>query len=769
MRARPLLLTAGVLLVSLADLCLRGRGAVGVVDTNLPIPLASSGTRIVGLVRPTAPTRTVDLSFAPNAAPPPGARVEVALASAGRTRILVIRPGHPAPSVSAALGDVLSGRAVLRIVPDRDWVDLGPVGDGALETQILGVLPGPFGLEAPLDQRTGAHGDLQLARRPGLPGPPVRPRWRLVVPRPVPPGEALARVFFFVRHSAVLAAAGLLALGLFAAGASFLFAGRPWGAAVALVSSATLFHAVLLPPFQGADETSHAATVEALVFRGAAPRQTDPYPRSFSIAAAALQQDRVQYQPGESLPLGDTVARERLAAALTSSFTSEALEAGPEAPWASVQAADRRAALFFRAYGPLSPLLRRLPFLDRVSAYRLLASACGLLLFAGGALLLRRAGASAQVAALYGFIALLPYSVSIAGTCSNYAAAIGLGQLLGAAACATILTSEPSVRLLAAAVFVAGAWAGILLWTDFVFPALFGTFALASVVGVWLAERAGLSQRTARLLAGTAVLLLGAFGGGVLFRAAARGALAVQVPRNLGAVGPKTMVFIGLLALAPLAIAAAAGPAIRRLATKSETEEQAALASLSTALAFLTACAFLLTSWAVVSYERESPPFPGLGGFVLEHVRAFFSNAFAWDQDRLSWKFWFGTFGWHDAFYPDAVYAFARWGFVALLVSFPFLAASFLWRRPAAARALLLVSGAALGCGAVTFTLRFFAPTVPYGRFVLPLVALTALPLLAMLEADGRERWGRAALLAAAAIDVWTAIVVLGARYAYGA
>ena len=78
------------------------------------------------------------------------------------------------------------------------------------------------------------------------------------------------------------------------------------------------------------------------------------------------------------------------------------------------------------------------------------------------------------------------------------------------------------------------------------------------------------------------------------------------------------------------------------------------------------------------------------------------------------------------------------------------------------------MSGAAFGCGAVSFTVRFLGPAIPYGRFVLPLVALTALPLFAMLEADGRERWGRAALLAAAAIGVWTAIVVLGARYAYG-
>jgi hypothetical protein len=767
-RARPLLLTAGVLLVSLADLCLRGRGAVGVVETNLPIPLVSSGMSIAHLVRPTVPGRAIDLSFSSNEPPPSGARVEVALASAGRARILVIRSGHPAPSISAALRDVLSGRAALRIVSDRGWVDLGAVSEGTLEVQVLGLLPGPFGLEAPLNQSTGAHGDLRLAHPPGSTDPPVQPRWRLVVPRPVPPGEALARVFFFVRHSAVLTAAGFLALGLFAAGASFLFAGRPWGAAVALVSSATLFHAVLLPPFQGADETSHAATVEALVFRSAAPGEADPYPRSFSIAAAALQQDRVQFQPGEPLPLGDAVARERLAAALGAPLAAEALEAGPEAPMAYVEAADRRATLFFRAYGPPSPLLRRLPFLDRVSAYRLIASAWALLLFAGGALLLRRAGASAQVAALYGFIALLPYSVSTAGTCSNYAAAIGLGQLLAAAACAAIFTSEPSARRLAAAIFVGGSWAGVLLWTDFVFPALFGTFTLVYLAGARLTERAGLSQQIARLLAGTAVLLLGAFGGGVLFRAASRGALAVRVPGRLGAVGPKTMVFIALLALAPLAVAAAAGLAVRRLAAKAEAEGKDVLASFSIALASLTACAFLFTSWAAVSYERESPPFPGLGGFVVEHVRAFFSNAFAWDQDRLSWKFWFGTFGWHDTFYPDAVYAFARWGFVALLVSFPFLAAPFLRRRPAAARALLLVSGAAVGCGAVTFTLRFFKPMVPFGRFVLPLVALAALPLFAMLEADGRERWGRAALLASAALQVWTAIVVLGARYAYG-
>ncbi len=765
MRARPLLLTAGVLLVSLADLCLRGCGAVGVVDTNLPIPLASSGTRIADLVLSTVPVRAIDLAFSSNETLPSGARVEAALSSAGRTRILVIRSGHPAPAVSAALRDVLSGHASLRIVPDGGWVDLGLAGDGHLEVQILGLLPGPFGLEAPLDQKTGGRGDLTLALRTQGVEPLVRLRWRLVVPQPVRPGEALARVFFFIRHSTILAAAGVLALGLLGAGAGLLFAGRPWGATVALVSSATLFHAVLLPPFQGADETSHAATVEALVFRGAAPHEAEPYPRSFSIAAAALQQDRVQFQPGEPLPLGDAVARNRLAAVLTSPLTSEALEAGPEPVAAGLQPADRRAALFFRAYGPAAPLLSRLAFLDRLSAFRLIATAWGLLLFAGGALLLRRASASSHVAASYGLVALIPYSVSTVGTCSNYAPAIGLGELLAAAACAAIVTENRSTRRIAIVVFVGGSWAGVFLWTDFVFPALLGTCFLVSLAGTRLARRAGVPQRTATVLAGAAVLLFGAFGGGVLLQAAASGSLAVPVPRLLGDVGPKTAGFMALLALAPVAVAAAAGMAVRRLAAKPGAEGKNILALFSTALASVTTSAFLLTSWTAVPYGYEYVPFPRL---VAQHARAFLSNAFAWDQDRLSWKFWLGAFGWHDAFYPDAVYALARWGLVALLVLFPFLVAPFLRKRPAAASALLLVSGSAFSCGAVTFTLRYLAPTVPYGRFVLPLAALAAFPLLVMLEADGRERWGRTALLAAAAFQVWTAIVVLGARYAYG-
>ena len=41
--------------------------------------------------------------------------------------------------------------------------------------------------------------------------------------------------------------------------------------------------------------------------------------------------------------------------------------------------------------------------------------------------------------------------------------------------------------------------------------------------------------------------------------------------------------------------------------------------------------------------------------------------------------------------------------------------------------------------------------------------------LLALLDAPGRERTFRLALLLAAALQIWTAIAVLGARYAFGA
>ena len=53
----------------------------------------------------------------------------------------------------------------------------------------------------------------------------------------------------------------------------------------------------------------------------------------------------------------------------------------------------------------------------------------------------------------------------------------------------------------------------------------------------------------------------------------------------------------------------------------------------------------------------------------------------------------------------------------------------------------------------------------PHGRFALPYLALIALPLLTLLATPERRRALRVALLCGVALNVWTAIVVLGARY----
>ena len=41
-------------------------------------------------------------------------------------------------------------------------------------------------------------------------------------------------------------------------------------------------------------------------------------------------------------------------------------------------------------------------------------------------------------------------------------------------------------------------------------------------------------------------------------------------------------------------------------------------------------------------------------------------------------------------------------------------------------------------------------------------------PLLALVQAPGRERFLRVALMAMMGVNVWTAISVIGARYCYG-
>src|SRR5450756_1727275 len=153
---------------------------------------------------------------------------------------------------------------------------------------------------------------------------------------------------------------------------------------------------------------------------------------------------------------------------------------------------------------------------------------------------------------------------------------------------------------------------------------------------------------------------------------------------------------------------------------------------------------------------------------VAAHWSSFWSNNFAFDQDVLSWKMYWGVFGYADVSYPEVVYAFARWACVALFLALPVMSWRFTQRSPGRSALFLVASGYALSACVVTNSLRYFAPMNPWGRFILPLLALAALPALARTSTPGRERLWRAVTFTAIALHLWTALTLLGSRYAVG-
>ncbi|MBY0279295.1 hypothetical protein K2Z84_28505, partial [Candidatus Binatia bacterium] len=171
---------------------------------------------------------------------------------------------------------------------------------------------------------------------------------------------------------------------------------------------------------------------------------------------------------------------------------------------------------------------------------------------------------------------------------------------------------------------------------------------------------------------------------------------------------------------------------------------------------------FALTPYGEVPYERTFLPLPEL---LRAHLSSFWASNFAFDQDRLGWKFLFGTFGWHDTYYPEVVYAAARWAFVALLVSLPVLTLPLARRRPDTSALLVLVCGGGLALCVTSLLVRHAVAVHPHGRFILPWLPLVTSPLLALLATPRRRRALVFAARALAALDVWTAVVVLGTRY----
>jgi hypothetical protein len=174
---------------------------------------------------------------------------------------------------------------------------------------------------------------------------------------------------------------------------------------------------------------------------------------------------------------------------------------------------------------------------------------------------------------------------------------------------------------------------------------------------------------------------------------------------------------------------------------------------------------FVVTPWSAVLFESVRHDFPDE---VAAHWSAFWSNNFAFDQDVLSWKMYWGVFGNTEVAYPEVLYALARWACVGLFLALPVLSWRFTQKSPGRSAVLLVASGYAISACVATNSLRYFAPTNPWGRFILPALSLAALPILARAAEPGREHAFRVAVAVFVALHLWTAIALLGSRYAVG-
>ncbi|MEO6324026.1 MAG: hypothetical protein ABIT01_02215 [Thermoanaerobaculia bacterium] len=770
-----------VILLSFGHLVWNGWNARSTVAQNLPNPRVSSGVRTVDLVHETPNFCSIyDLIFeqakAETAAEPLERRLSVQLASRGRTRILIVRVGSPSPSRRSALLDLVRGRARLRVVADREWIDLGalPAGGQLLHAQVVGILPGPFGF-AELNRLSGSafssadFSGIHVFRRQQPEGSALTtaPRYRVTVPSPVAATETLARFFFFISISWVLELASLAALALLLGG--WLLLGgdgndsRNHGVAAVccLISSVVLMHAVLLPPLQGADETSHGATIEALVFRGMPVLAGDPYPRSYSIAASLLDQDRVQFQREEPLPIDTRAARETLARDFHRTLSAEAKEGGTPAPASLVQGVDMRAAFYFGAFSVAGRVLRPLGVLDRISAYRVLSALSGLLLFCAGALLLRRARLDAVVALCYGLVWLVPYMAFTASSISNYATAIGLGSLLAACALVMLLSESSRERGTAAGLLILGSWLGVPVWADFVLLAPIATAVVA--IGAVCHATKNLSSVPRRLWRATSLAACSL--ACVARLARIESDLHTRLPRERPAHIDPSVIWMIVGAVAPVLLGALLAVGVSRLVRLPPDRQRRLTTGVSISLAGVIVLGFLLTPWTSIPYETYRLSFADL---CSEAIKVALSNALAWDQDVLFWKFSVGVGGWHDLPLPDGLYAVGRWLAVAALVVLPVLAIASFRERPKTLGRLLTLSGLAASLGFLTLTLRYLAPGNPFARFMLPWFPLLLTPLLLPLFGPRGFRALGTTLLVGVLLHLWIVVDLIGTRYLFG-
>jgi hypothetical protein len=770
------LVLAGLLLACFAHLIWNGWHATEIVGENIPYPRLSSGYRDIDLWHPSASFgRVYDLIFlraGPGVKPvPPGAHLKVQLASNGRTRLLVVRTGHPNTDVSWL--DILLRRERLQVVADREWIDLGPLPEGEerLDYQITGLLPGPFGFAEPYQPQRDHFSGFRM-RRPESPLPKLTRdiiRYRFASAAPVAASETLARFFFFISCSRVLQVTGVLALALLFVGWFWLFEKRYARAVACLVPALTFLHACCLAPFQGADEATHVGTVEALLWNPAMIPRQFVYPSSLRRAYEALDYEAWVRYPDIPIPLAGPDRRRQLREGLDRTLADQAITADTFIYDAFLVNPLTRAPLYYNSFRLAAPILRRVSVLDRLEAYVVLSAAASLAFFLAGLLVLTRSGLDEDLSLPYGLVALVPYSVGVVASCSNYSPAIGIGAFLAACALAAILARDGPIRRRAMLAFGLVSTVGIAVWDDFVFLATPSLLLLAGF-GIRRALRQSSGRAHPKLTEGftaAGVLLTGLF----LF-ALATGRLrplftnlGARIPKQLGGSEDPTLWILLATAAVPFVVALVLVLFLIRGRTLPEAERRRFAVGRVLATAAVFFILFFLTSYHVVPFESTHLD---LADLVAAHWSSFWSNNFSWDQDPLFWKMYWGVFGYADVAYPDAFYAVARWLNVALFLSLPVLAFRFTTKKPNQSALLLVVSGFALSVCIVTNSIRHLQPSLPWGRFILPLLPLAALPALARTEAPERDRWWRAVTFAAVALHVWTALTLLGSRYAVG-